>query len=548
MLEGYLSTLFLIGSIYGFSGFLKKILGQSKEIFNIDYIYGLLFLTIISLFLNLFLPLKYFSLFFLLIGFILFLNFVWLKYLRLNFYILFLITFVIVFISHNNGVTYDSQLYHLQLLQLNSNYKSIFGIANLQPHYAMNSSWHSLLGLINLKLLNVNFADLANLSILIIFINESLINHFHKKNKLLSSFFLLLTVLYILIYSFFHPYGNGTILNLLGSPEADLSSAIFFIISIYLLIKYYEDPKKQILNLILISSFLLITIKISYIGVFLVIIYAIFYKKYNFYFFEKLNWFLLFGSIFWFAKSFLSSGCLIFPIGFTCIPVSWSQDLIEVESYANIVQSFARDTPLRLNFTNFDYTLNSWQWFIPWIKEYFFETEFLLVSFILIFVSLFYFIFYLIYKQIRISVIFKNFYFHLLILIILNLFIWFKAPEIRFGYGSIISLVCFLISLLFFISFKNFFVKKRLFNLIILIAFGSILFKNFDNFKHFNNVSFVRNFDYSNFENIYNINNYKVYKPVRNNFCNSFEGFCTYQGFKVNIEKKNGYIFMRRSK
>ena len=55
MLEGYLSTLFLIGSIYGFSGFLKKILGQSKEIFNIDYIYGLLFLTIISLFLNLFL-------------------------------------------------------------------------------------------------------------------------------------------------------------------------------------------------------------------------------------------------------------------------------------------------------------------------------------------------------------------------------------------------------------------------------------------------------------------------------------------------------------
>ena len=72
MLEGYLSTLFLISSIYGYSGFLKKILDQSKEIFNIDYIYGLLFLTIASLFLNLFFPLKYFSLFFLLIGFILF--------------------------------------------------------------------------------------------------------------------------------------------------------------------------------------------------------------------------------------------------------------------------------------------------------------------------------------------------------------------------------------------------------------------------------------------------------------------------------------------
>ncbi len=547
MLEGYLSTLFLISSIYGYSGFLKKILDQPKEIFNIDYIYGLLFLTIASLFLNLFFPLKYFSLFFLLIGFILFLIFLWLKYFRLNFFILFFVTFVVVFISHEHGIAYDSQLYHLQLLQLNSNYKSIFGIANLQPHYAMNSSWHSMLGLINLKLLNVNFADLANLSILIIFMNESLTNHFYKK-KILSNYFIIFTVLYILIYSFFHPYGNGTILNLLGSPEADLSAAIFFIISIYLLIKYYEDPKKKILNLILISSFLLITIKISYIGVFLATIYTLFYKKNNFYLFEKLNFFLLFGCILWFAKSFLSSGCLIFPISFTCIPVSWSQDLIEVKSYANIVQSFARDTPLRLNFTNFDYTLNSWQWFVPWIKEYFFKTEFLLVSFILITISLFYFLFYSIYKKIRISVIFKNFYFHLLIILIFNLFIWFKAPEIRFGYGSIISLVCFLISILIFISFKNYFQKKQFFNLIILIAFGLILFKNFHNFKNFNNVSFVRNFDYSNFENIYNINNYKVYKPVRDNFCNSFEGFCTYQGFKVNIENKNGYIFMRRLK
>ena len=114
--------------------------------------------------------------------------------------------------------------------------------------------------------------------------NVYLTNQFYKK-KILSNYFIIFTDLYILISSFFHPYGNGTILNLLGSPEADLSAAIFFIISIYLLIKYYEDPKKKILNLILISSFLLITIKISYIGVFLATIYFLFYKKNNFYLF-----------------------------------------------------------------------------------------------------------------------------------------------------------------------------------------------------------------------------------------------------------------------
>ena len=101
----------------------------------------------------------------------------------------------------------------------------------------------------------------------------------------------------------------------------------------------------------------------------------LYFIKKNFYLFEKLNFFYYLVASYGF-KSFLSSGCLIFPISFTCIPVSWSQDLIEVKSYANIVQSFARDTPLRLNFTNFDYTLNSWQWFVPWIKEYFLKQNF----------------------------------------------------------------------------------------------------------------------------------------------------------------------------
>ncbi len=181
MLEGYLSTLFLISSIYGYSAFLKKVLDHSKEIYTIDYIYGILFLTIISLFLNLLFPLKFFSLFFLLLGFFLFLIFLWFKYFRINFYTLLFVTFIIVFISHEQGISYDSQLYHLQLLQLSSNYKSIFGIAGLQPHYAMNSSWHSMLGILNFKLLNINFIYLANLSILIIFINEALIKYFCKK-------------------------------------------------------------------------------------------------------------------------------------------------------------------------------------------------------------------------------------------------------------------------------------------------------------------------------------------------------------------------------
>ena len=53
--------------------------------------------------------------------------------------------------------------------------------------------------------------------------------------------------------------------------------------------------------------------------------------------------------------------------------------LDEVEGYRMIVQSFARDTPLRSMFTNFEFTLSSNKWILPWFKDYFLQTEFLLV-------------------------------------------------------------------------------------------------------------------------------------------------------------------------
>ena len=57
-------------------------------------------------------------------------------------------------------------------------------------------------------------------------------------------------------------------------------------------------------------------------------------------------------------------------------PSYWSTEINEVIGYSNIVQSFARDTPLRQNFTNFEYSLNSFQWFVPWLNEYFLKLNF----------------------------------------------------------------------------------------------------------------------------------------------------------------------------
>ena len=281
---------------------------------------------------------------------------------------------------------------------------------------------------------------------------------------------------------------------------------------------------------------------------FLVALYAIILKKKFFYSIKKLSLFLIFGSTLWFIKSFIYSGCLIFPISFTCFPSYWSTEINEVIGYSNIVQSFARDTPLRQNFTNFEYSLNSFQWFVPWLNEYFLKTEFLLVSFILIFLSFFYFITLFVTTKITFLSLKKNFYFHLFLILLINLLIWMRAPEIRFGYGTIASLVSFLLSILIFKNFQKTLNKNQNTYFIIFVILVSFLFKNYDNLKNLNNNSFVRNFNYSHFENIYASNGYKIFQPTKNSFCNDFKGLCTYQGFRVNIEKKNGYIVIKRNK
>ena len=542
MFIAFLHLLFLIFCILGYSGFLKKIILNQKnfEITSIDCVYGYSFLIFISIFLNFFIPLKNITSVIILLGFFLFSYFFYNKNYKLSIFKLALISFFLIFISHEQGISYDSQLYHLQTIQLNTDYKTIFGIGNLQPHYGMNSSWHSLLGLLNNNYLGVNLIYLANISVMCFLINEIFRKDLHL-NQNLSYIFLTISVIYIFSYSFFHPYGNGTILNNLGSPEVDLVAMIFFIISIYLYLVCKEKKTNENFYLFSVSILLVITIKISYIGILLVYLYYVYFNKT--YLINKINIFIFVSSFIWFLKSFFLTGCLIFALKNTCLITNWSMNIDAVDSYSKIVQSFARDTPLRLKFTDFDYTINSFQWFMPWFKEYFLITEFLTISSLIIIVSIIILLLTFLKDKINSNQT-KNYHLDLILLLVLNLVIWMKAPEIRFGYGSIISLVVLLLSIIFKSHFSHKFITFK-YLLILSIIFIPITIKNKNNYQNFTNESFVRNFDYSKFKVIYKTNDYNVYKP-NDNYCNAYKGFCTYQGYKVSINKKNNFLFMKK--
>ena len=73
----------------------------------------------------------------------------------------------------------------------------------------------------------------------------------------------------------------------------------------------------------------------------------------------------------------------------------------------------------------------------------------------------------------------KNFIFYLLAFfgLIINLFVWFQAPEIRFGWGTIITLTCFLLSILVFhIYFLNS-IKIEALRLMTIFIFALLGFK-----------------------------------------------------------------------
>ena len=323
---------------------------------------------------------------------------------------------------------------------------------------------------------------------------------------------------------------------------------IFFIFSTYQYLIFLENRNYENYYLVLIFCFLTITTKISYIALFFVPLLILFTnKKIKFEFTNRINLFLLFILFIWSSRTFILSGCFLFPIKQSCINGLWSLGKINVENYKNIVSSFNRDTPDKLKWTDFNFTLESYDWFYPWLKFYFLKTELLYISFLILIIS----IFYILINKLKNFLINKKFSVvkELLLLFIINLFsivLWLNAPEIRLGYGSIICITTFTLSIIIY----NIKIEQNLINFIkssIIIFILAIIISNNRNITSIDQSPFSRDFAYNNFKIIYKINSYKVYKPGDGVFCNYFEDFCSYQSFRVYINKKFNYYYIENN-
>ena len=525
-------------SIFGYAFIFKKIIKKDSfyTVNNYDFFYGLFIIVLLSIFINFFAPLKFFSIPVVIIGLLLFFYGKKIEIYNVNFIFYLIIIPIVSFFSYFNGSNVDSPMYHLQVLKWMSEDKISLGLINLEMRLGMNSSWHSVLALMDVSFKTWSTKYYLS-NILIAVITVQVIS---QKTLSLSNLFLFLSVCYLVLFSYLHPFNNGIILNHLGNPEVDIASMILFFFSIYLFLKLVETNfiSKELIDLLSVVIFLSISTKLSNIGLVLIPLY-IFFKHKQYFFLNSIHYVIILATLLWTARSFLISGCFLFPVKSTCFSTPWLGSIDKIEHFSKIIMGFARDTRLRDKYTNFDYIIDSNQWILPWFNDYFLNTSLLKISAALLFLSIFLAILFLILnKSFYIHNIIKKNFIFILIYFVITILIWFKAPEIRFGWGWIIALPCLVISgLIFHLPFiKN--IKKLYFASVLAGLFILLASKHLEKFKIQNLVLNKNIYSYEKIIKIGNYNNVEFYQST-NGQCLDFLKVC------VNQPKKNYSILSK---
>ncbi len=521
--------------IIGFSHIFLKYLYKKKVFYisNLDIFFGLFLLFICSNFINILFAINKFQYFIIIIGLFFFYDAYRKKILRINFLSIFILILIFTFISFYSASNVDSPMYHLQILKWLISDKAIFGLSNLEIRFGTNSSWHSIIAI-----LNIDFMDYSSkhyLSAIVIAVGLNEIFSQKKNDNKFSFFYLNISFVILILFSLIHPYKNGVILNHLGNPELDIVPMVFFILAIYVLINFYnKKDDDNLFYLYCVLSFICITSRILYAPLILPILFK--YFK-SFQIIDKKNIILFFASFLWFIKSFINSGCLIFPYKFTCINTSWSPGIEKISYFFNEAMSYARDTLLRAKYKDFEYTLKSTDWLLPWYKQYFLPTALLNIFTMILIGSLILVFYFLIKKFINKEkfIVAKKDKLIILILI-LTLIIWFSAPEIRLGLGVLIAFPAFIFSYSLYLNFEEILKKDFVFKSLILIQIlltGLFLEKNIKYFKYKDLfITKTKNFNYSNIEKLGIYDDYQIYVS-KNWQCAEFKEIC------VNKPRKN---------
>jgi hypothetical protein len=301
-----------LGYGYAFNSFfLKDTNNNSKGEIGI---YGLFFLGFLSIFFNFFIPLNYLlTSIICTFGITIFIFLSIYKKLSFKFINIFLFALIIptaiLFEYHA-----DYFWYHLPYVNIKSEFNITFGLANLNDNLGYSHVWYDIMSIFNIPFYNTKYLSIVAIVFLFFFI-ILLKDIFLKTKEDIIKKLILLSICFVgLIYSDSKDYGSEIQINL-----------IYIVISIYICLIFYnkdiENNKNFFLKVLLLFFFAILIRTNAIIFFPLIIIFIIFYK--NIFFYTLINNKIFYVFIFLFSflyvvKNLIITGCLAYPIYFTC--------------------------------------------------------------------------------------------------------------------------------------------------------------------------------------------------------------------------------------
>ncbi len=520
--------LILTLSVFGYGFFFSNKLTKYNNFELTDVslgligIFGIFFLIIISFVTNLFVPHNdvhnYIILF---LGIFLLLKYStknW-SQIKINFFLLAFslsIFFVLHFKAHD-----DFSYYHLSFISNLTNNKIEFGLGHFDVAFNHVSSLFYLHSLFKTPLTNDLYYFVGQ-SWIVIFSNiilfESIFTKY-KNSKLSTSFYLSIFCLIFINVFFYRIAEHGT----------DRSAQILFFLSFIFIILIFESKNfsNKFFEILLIIFTLIVTIKSFYL-LYSILLFLVYLKYFKFnqilQVFKKfpIIYLCVTSVIFLVVYNISHSGCMIYPISFTCFDqFFWGYSKTQVSTYMEWYElwSKAGATP-NMIVEDKKYYLYYFNWVSNWMQNYFFNkfSDYLLGIIFTIFVCI------TIFRAKNFSLRgFKKFNYLYFLLIIL-FFEWFiNHPALRYGgYVLVFLILTFPFSVI--LRNQNYYYnkKKNTIKYLFFIILCLFCYRNIDRIIYetkIYNSNFISNPHYKINKSFYTMQNHKENFFIKRDEC-----------------------------
>ena len=413
------------------------------------------------------------------------------KIIELSKYCLIFSILVVIYLSYSNFYRPDAGWYHLPFSRLASDFKIIAGAASLHPMFGTTAILQYLSSVFHNTILGVNGILFVNPIILVLFL-VFFFNNLVKESQPILKFFSL-----VILFSIFVEMNRNSELG------NDAPGYLFYFYLIYSfirsnLVEGFKNERFKFLSLISVFCFFIKSLYIFTLAIplFIFVKDRLYLRIYNYF---NIASFVL---IAWFIKNLIITGCLIYPLNFTCSEkLSWysSEPRFEIsakntsqfsELHSKGWPDFNENKQYYLNYAdqlseknNF---LKNFNWFDEYLNQGRIYNITKKIDFLIPVLILFLLIsFFKLKKNIR-----KNFFklnrglskfnykFLLYSSLAFTIIVLIKLPDARYFFGYL--LVSIFLIIIYFIDIKFLFQKKKFSipSVFLIILFSIFLFKN----------------------------------------------------------------------